>query len=270
MHEIPNPPNHLLEPQAHCHNDRCDEPHCQNPSCYNYSGTRQERHRHGEHHRHDYHDHDDHHKQGDSNGRHPYPNPHYPEVLQSILQRHHQHQDSFSNAQTDVSRHQQSLQVQQLQWVDHIFKGLVRSVLEHSQHELYERGFSSGIHSEIESVVDAQSNHHHHSHSDHNHTDNEGESHDYLIAMALHLNDIPNNEPSKNITSNNQIRFYRVADSIDIQCQFSNTKMQSKVFDLSFHHGEQQGGAQNVVEDVVQDFIGFILLSRRAGLNHIS
>lgn len=253
--------DHSFDNNDHCHNERCEDSQCENPSCYNYSGHHG-RQRHDEPH-------------------HDYPNRHsghhYQDILQTILQRHHHHQDNFSDAQSDVSRHQQSLQVQQLQWVDQVLSGLVRSVLEHSQHELHERGFSSGIHSEMESlVVEDHVNPNH----EHGHTN---VTHDYLIAMALHLNDVPTNDPLKNIINNNQIRFYRVPDSLDIQCQFSNTKMQSKVFDLSFHHGlgdsaetrqgahdNSHGGARGLVEDVVQDFISFILLSKRVALSRVS
>ncbi len=281
--------DHSLDNNDHCHNERCEDSQCENPSCYNYSGH------HGRQ-RHEAPYHEDHsheeynHEEGRPPHRHNYPNRHsghhYQDVLQTILQRHHHHQDNFSDAQGDVSRHQQSLQIQQLQWVDQVLSGLVRSVLERSQHELYERGFSSGIHSEMESVSvedHPNPNHgHHHSHIQSGDEYN-NVTHDYLIAMALHLNDVPTNDPLKNIINNNQIRFYRVADSLDIQCQFSNTKMQSKVFDLSFHHGlgggaekrqgaheNLRGGARGLVEDVVQDFISFILLSKRAALNQVN
>jgi hypothetical protein len=277
MHEAHTQPNHLLETQDHCSNERCEDPNCQNPRCYNYVGHSHARHRYEHHHGYPSHS-------QEKEQRSHYPNHHYHDVLQNILQRHHHHQDRFSEAQTDVGRHQQSLHIKQLQWVDHVLSGLVRNVLEQSQHELCERGFSSGIHSEVENVTLDHPHHHHdnanavynkfseeeggnedstHEHSSHEH------SYQYLIAMALHVNDVPNSDPENNTTSNNQIRFYRVADSLDIQCQFSNTKMQSKVFDLSFHQGEESG-AQLLVEDVVQDFISFILLSRRAGLSSVS
>jgi hypothetical protein len=267
MHHLdpPSMESPSLDSHGHCHNARCEDPQCENPNCYNYSGTnrRQQYER----------DNDNRH---DIDGRnHHYPN-YYHGVLQNILQRHYNHQDNFSDAQSDVIQHQQTLQTQQLQWVDHVLNGLVRSVLERSQHELYERGFSSGIQSQIESMA-ALDNH------EHSHAHIHSENHDYLTAITLNFNDTPSNDPSKNITSNNQIRFYRVTDSLDIQCQFSNTKMQSKIFDLSFHHGmgtdrhtnhneqcNQNGGAQALVEDVVQDFISFILLSKRAALSNAS
>lgn len=259
MHDSHPQPIHTLdtssmeryysETHSHCNNARCEDPKCENPNCYNYAGTHEQ----NDETCHDKHQHNRY-----------YPNHHYHDVLKNILQRHYNHQDNFSDAQNDVRHHQQTLQIQQLQWVDHVLNGLVRSVLERSQDELYERGFSSGIHSELESIIVPD----HCGHSN-------DESYEYLTAISLNFNDTPSSDPSKNITSNNQIRFYRVTDSLDIQCQFSNTKMQSKVFELSFHHGMGEGrhshnGAQGLVENVVQDFISFILLSKRATLNSIN
>ncbi|MEY8239826.1 MAG: hypothetical protein RPT25_05750 [Cycloclasticus sp.] len=217
----------MKKAKDHCENNRCHDPHCDNPHCYNYDKSSHRHYESPHHHGHGHHDAND------------------------ILHRHHYRQDHYEDAREDVSLHQQQQKVKQLEWVDHALAVVVRNLLEHSQQELHEQGYGSGIHTDSQSleVVDG----------------NDSQSLDYVVEVALHMSDMPTAEPAVNLTSNNRIRFYSVTDSLEIHCQFSNSKMQSKVFVLSFHHGEQQA-EQGMIQALVDDFMSFVLLSRRSGL----
>ncbi|WP_298774546.1 hypothetical protein [uncultured Shewanella sp.] len=145
----------------------------------------------------------------------------YDEDLEHIIHRHDTHDEHYQMLQVQADKRQNKAEWAKLKSIHHDLKKHIRPLLENAQQVLCEHGFHSGITEEIVTLT------------------RNDMSTSFVVAVILHIADVPVKEgevASKNIHSHNIIRFYRVAQEDNIECQFSNRKMQSRIFPLhSFH-----------------------------------
>ncbi|MCL1123209.1 hypothetical protein [Shewanella surugensis] len=178
--------------------------------------------------------------------------------LEDVMHRHYTHLEHYQMLQVQADQAQTEDEWSQLNIIHHYLKKHIRLLLENVQEALCEHGFHSGITEETVTLT------------------RDDISTSFVVGVTLHIADVPVREgevASKNIHSHNIIRFYSVAQGKNIECQFSNRKMQSRIFPLHSHHREshhqdshhhEDSHTQQEIHEIITDFIRYILLSRRA------
>ena len=184
------------------------------------------------------------HHHEDDHIKHNFPDPHHHHshsMLDDILQRHNERTNDYNNSQTELAQQQEELSQYNLQVIHHLLNNEVRVLLEQHQHTLCLNGYHTGI--------------------------QETMNQEYVTSISLHLSDVPSNDPNpkKDSKSINQIRFFGVPQSSEIQCQYMNSQFQSKNFTLGLEP-ELHSNLSEQGDTLLQDFISFVLLFKRAEL----
>lgn len=173
--------------------------------------------------------------------------------LEVLLDKQDKRRSYYQQAKDDVTDHLAIQRHQQLLDNHNHLKGLVKAKLIHAQKHLYHAGYSTNIQEQKTTDTTGDNNNH------------------YWTSLSLHMHDITvaqGEKPSKKMSSSNRIRFYGVAQSGDLECQFSTSKMQSKILSIAFKD-HNYSSAHTVVDSLISDFIAMVLLSQRVGASFL-
>lgn len=179
---------------------------------------------------------------------------HFSENISQSLENNQQRYNFYQSYQDHVEQHQRNERLHLLNCIDYFLDNIVRSVLECSQSSLYHYGYNTGIYEErstAANVIDANEN--------------------FVDTISLHLNDVPvssDTPPSKNSKANNQIRFTKMDNGREIECQFTSSKTRSKLFYLTLDERDENYTIANT-EALVFDFINIVLMNRRLGVVNV-
>ena len=180
------------------------------------------------------------------------------ETLEDIIHLQQDNLNYYEELQENLAQRQSAEELCELQAIQNRLNIKIRPLIETAREELYQHGFHTGI--SEETVTFSQN----------------GNETSFVVGLTMHMADLPvsdNSLVSNNIKSSNLIRFYRVDESREIQCQFSNSKMQSRIYPLNHIYEDDHEAAHDlhhkhkinfVVQVIINDFIRYILLSRRA------
>lgn len=224
---------------------------CDNRDCHNYVDRHSDSHSHCDHHDHHHNDH---------SHEHNHNHDHNHGTLSDLLQRHKESNSDYKHSQIELAQQQENQQQHNLQVVHRLLNNEVRTLLEQHQYTLCLNGYSTGIQS-ISTTLDSTAL---------NDTDDE-----YVISISLHVNEVANDianddssaqQPSKDSKSISHIRFFGVPQSSEIQCQYMNAQLQSKNFTLGLE-AESHSNLSEQGDALVQDFISFVLLFKRAEIS---
>ncbi len=129
----------------------------------------------------------------------------------------HLQQDNLSyykKFQDNLDQRQSAEELCELQAIQHQFNLQIRPLIETAREELCQHNFHTGISEETLTF------------------NQYGNETSFVVGLIMHMADLPvsdNSQVNDNIKSSNIIRFHRVDGSREIECQFSNSKMQSKI-----------------------------------------
>ncbi|NRD73498.1 hypothetical protein HQQ94_09615 [Shewanella sp. VB17] len=170
------------------------------------------------------------------------------ETLEDIIHLQKNNLDYYQLLSVNSEQNQVAEELAELQAVDFNLQMKIRLLMETARDELCQHGFHTGISEDTLTFGDSEVR--------------------YVVGLTLHMADIPASDGSlvsQSMQSSNVIRFYRVAQRGDIECQFSNSKIQSRIFPINFNHDNEECEHEysQGVSAIIQDFIRYILLSRR-------
>ena len=178
---------------------------------------------------------------------------HYHQAIERIIHRHYLHVQRYQMLQEESGHRLIQHESSKLHVLDHLLKKHIRPIMDRVQNELCEHGFHTGITEDTVSL------------------DIDNKTNTFLVGLTLHMADVPivdDGQISKHIYAHNILRFYRSGQEQYLDCQFSNHKCQSRVFQLYFSHQERE--LYQAVRDIFSDFISFTLLYRRAEIIPLS
>ena len=185
------------------------------------------------------------------------------ETLEDIIHLQQDNMNYFKELQENLAQRQSAEELCELQTIQNRFNLKIRPLIETAREELCQHGFHTGISEETVTF------------------NQDGNETSFVVGLIMHMADLPvsdNSLVSNNIHSSNLIRFYRVDDSSEIECQFRNSKMQSRIYPLNYiyeddheadHSSHHKCKTSIAVQVIIDDFIRYILLSRRAEMTSV-
>ncbi|WP_018691885.1 hypothetical protein [Algicola sagamiensis] len=177
--------------------------------------------------------------------------------LADIITKHEIIKTYYDSIKQQVKSNQFEEDKAILESLDHKFRHQIQAFLEEVQQVLTEKNYQHGLTQETVTLSDEPEK-------------------EYIIRMDLAVSDmkIPSRSINQPVFSNNVISFQRIGQTDHISCQFSNHFAESDVFQLILEEGESfchchddHADYEEELCNKMDDFMTFILLSRRSGLH---